>query len=362
MRIKPLRSALTALAVSVGVGAGVTMGIVTHSLRETAVQVLEIGNADFSVSQKGVSDVLNSAVDEQELADIRNLPQVASAIGVYVQPVDLDADNPFFLRIGIDPGSMEEFGVQVVAGRAFSPTAPAEIMLGYRAARHFGKHVGDAFTIEDTTYRVVGIFSTGQSFGDAASMLPLVTLQAQQRQLGNFTLGFVRTKPGTDVDAVRVTIERDFPQLVTVRTAEEFGRADRNLALLAAADNATTVVALTLGVIIVTNTMLLTFTERIREFGVLRAIGWSRKRLVTLVFGETAIISLGGAALGVGLSVLAVQILQHLDTLRGVLEPAYTPSVFGRALATAVGIGLLGALYPALRAAALAPLEALRRE
>ena len=362
VRIKPVRSVLTALAVSIGVGAGITIGIVTYSLRETAVQILQIGRADFSVSRQGVSDLLDSAVDEDELGRIGRLPGVESIIGVFVAPIDLDADNPFFLRIGIDPDSMEEFGVRVVEGRPFTKTAPDEIMLGYRAARNLDTHVDDLIEISDDVYRVVGIFATDQEFGDAAAMMPLVTLQAQQRQPGNVTLAFVRTTSGIDVETVRTTIEHDFPQLVTVRTAEEFGRADRNLALLTAADDAATVVALAFGVIIVTNTMLLTFTERIREFGILRSVGWSRRRIVVMVVGETVVISMAGAVIGVGLSFIAVQLLQQLGSLSGVLVPQYTVGVFGRALTTAVGIGFLGALYPAARAAFLAPLEALRRE
>jgi putative ABC transport system permease protein len=362
VRIKPIRSALTALAVSIGVGAGITIGIVTHSLRATAVQILQVGRADFSVSQKGVSDVLNSAMDTEELVEIRNLAGVQSVTGVFIAPVDLDPEHPFFLRIGIDPTSMEEFGVRVVEGRTFGPTATDEIMLGYRAARNLDRRVGDTIDLDGDVYTVVGIFATDQEFGDAASMLPLVTLQAEQRQPGNVTIAFVRAVPGADIDAVRRLIEADFPQLITVKTAEEFGRADRNLALLTAADDAATVVALVVGVIIVTNTMLLTFIERTREFGIMRSIGWSRRRLMALVVGETLVISLAGAAIGVGLSVAAVQFLQQLPSLSGVLDPRYTLGVFGRALATAVGIGFLGAIYPALRAALLQPLEALRRE
>jgi ABC-type antimicrobial peptide transport system permease subunit len=55
-------------------------------------------------------------------------------------------------------------------------------------------------------------------------------------------------------------------------------------------------------------------------------------------------------------------VVERLANLQGVLHPEYRPDVFVRALTTATGIGLLGALYPALRAAFLVPLEALRRE
>ena len=283
VRIKPVRSVLTAAAVAMGVGAAITIGIVTHSLRETAIQVLQVGQADFTISQEGVTDLLDSAIDEQELALLRETTGVAAVTGVLVRPVELDAENPFFLRIGIDPAQLEEFGVRVVEGRAFTATADDEIMLGYRAAANLDRAVGDELLVGDDRYRVVGLFATGEAFGDSASMLPLVELQAQQRRPGAVTLAFARTEADVDVDGVREVIEDEFPQLVTVRTAEEFGRADRNLALLTAADDAATIVALVFGVVIVTNTMLLTFTERMREFGILRSIGWSRRRMVAMV-------------------------------------------------------------------------------
>jgi putative ABC transport system permease protein len=209
---------------------------------------------------------------------------------------------------------------------------------------------------------VVGIFATGQEFGDSASMLPLTTLQANERKPGDVTIAFVRVVPGTDIDALRAGIEHDNPELVTVRTASEFGRADRNLQLISAADKGATLIVLSFGVLIVANAMMLSFLERIREFGVLRAIGWSRVRIMFLVFGEALLISVLGAAFGVGISFGATRVLERTSSLRGILHPTYTAFIFWRALYTAVGIGILGSLYPAARAALIAPLEALRHE
>jgi putative ABC transport system permease protein len=361
-RAKSLRTALTALAVAVGVAASITMGVVTHSLRESAVSILQVGQADFSVTQKGVSDVLNSVMDQSELDAIAATPGVRSTVGVLVAMTDLDADNPLFLEIGIHPDKLEEFGVRVVDGRPYDPDATDQIMLGFRAARNLRKAVGDPFTVGDDTYTVVGIYATGQEFGDSASMLPLTTLQAAERKAGDVTIAFVRVDPGTDIDAVRTAIERDSAELITVRTASEFGRADRNLQLISAADRGATIIVLSFGVLIVANAMMLSYLERIREFGVLRAIGWSRRRVIALVVGEAVLISLLGAAIGVGLSFGATAVLERSSSLRGILHPDYTAEIFLRALYTAVGIGILGALYPAARAAILAPLEALRHE
>lgn len=362
LRTRPARFLFTSLAVAIGVMTVVALGILTFSLRETAVSVLRTGNADFSVAQKGVSDVLYSSVDAADLRAIRAEPEVESAIGVLVAITKLDADHPLFLQIGIDPSQLTEFGVRVVAGRAYSGHAGNEIMLGFRIAADLGSRVGDTLTVDGVTYRVVGIFSTGQVFGDSAAMLPLPVVQANERKPGAMTLIFVRVKRGSDVDAVRTRIESQRPQLASVRTQSEFGRVDRNLELISAANLGGSILAIVIGAFVVMNTTLLSFFERTREFGVLRALGWSPWRLLSLVAGEAAVVCLFGAALGVGLGLLAVRLLQQVPELTGVLDPKLTIGVFGRALLFAFVIGFAGALYPAIRAARLSPIAAVRHE
>ena len=157
-------------------------------------------------------------------------------------------------------------------------------------------------------------------------------------------------------------IDDQFPQLTTIESAEDYGRADRNLTLINAANTGGSILAGLIAVTGVLNTSLLSFFERIREFGVLRSIGWTRKRVLGLVLGETLVVSVVGAILGLLLGWVAVNVLQDLSQLRGVFQPVYDASVFVRALVFAVAVAIIGALYPALRAAFLSPMEALRRE
>lgn len=274
----------------------------------------------------------------------------------------LDADNPLFIEIGINPDELAAFGVTVVSGGPFGATAPDQVMLGWRAANNLGKHVGDSLVIEQVTYRVVGIYSTGQALGDAGAMFPLPTFQAAQRQPSELTLVFVRVRTGADVAALRARIELDNPQLVTVWTASDFGRADRSLSLINAADRGSAILAILVGAVIVMTTMTMTFIERTREFGVLAAVGWSRLRIIGMVIAEALCIGLIGAAGGVALSFAATQVIGQLPSLVGILHPEYTSGAFWRALYTAGGMSLLGGAYPAARAARLSPLEALRHE
>jgi putative ABC transport system permease protein len=359
---RKVRSSLTGVAVAIAIMTVFALGVLTFSLRQTAISILHTGSADFTVGQKGVSDVLYSSLDEEQMARVASYEGVESVVGVLIAVVELDKEHPFFLELGIQPEQMEKFGVTTVEGAKFGPTPADEIMLGYRAARDFGKKVGDEFVIEDNTFRVVGIFQMGEVFGDSASMLPLVTLQAMERKPGNVTLIFVRVKEGVDIDTLRAQIERDNPEMATVRTESEFGRIDRNLELISAANVGASILALAIGAIGVMNTTMMSVFERTREFGVLRAVGWSRLRILSLVMGEAVLIALAGAAVGLGAGFVAIKLIERAPELVGVFQPDYPGDVFGRALGIAIGMAFIGALYPALRAAALKPLEALRHE
>ncbi len=359
-----VRSSLTGLGVAVAIMAVFALGVLTYSLRETAISILRTGTADFSVGQKGVSDILYSSVDETEVARLASYPEVQSVIGVLVGAVELDKEHPFFLELGIEPDRLAEFGVQVVAGSPYRAEATDEIMLGYRAARDLNKGVGDTLYVEDQEqeFRVVGIFSTGQVFGDSASMLPLLALQGLERKPGNVTLAFVKVKEGTNIDGLRARIDEENPQLATVRTQSEFGRIDRNLKLISAANVGASILALFIGAIGVMNTTVMSVFQRTHEFGVLRAVGWSRLRVLSMVMSEALLTALAGAAAGLAAGYVAVKAIQRVPELVGVFQPDYPGDIFGRALGIAIGMAFIGAFYPAVRAALLRPLEALRHE
>ena len=359
---KMARTALTAAAVAVSVMAIVALTVVTDSLQQSAASVLRAGSADFSVAQKGSPGILDSVVTDTQVSQVAATPGVESAVGALISTTRLDASHPVFLEIGIRPTALQPFGVAILSGRPFSATASDEVMLGWQAAQDLHKQVGDTLRLDQTDYRIVGLYSIKQVFGDTASMLPLIPMQAYERKPGTVTLIAVKVRPGVPIEVVRHRIERDHPNLATVRLASEYGRVDRNITFLNAARTGATIIALLIGVIIVMNTMLLSFIERIREFGLLRALGWSRQRLVGLVMGEALGISLLGAAGGVSMAFLLTATLARFSSLHGLLQPQYSASTFGIALYSAVGIGLLAALYPCLRAAFLRPGDALRRE
>lgn len=359
---RKVRLALTALAVAIGVVAVVAMGTVANSLESSDLALLRTGRADFAIAQKGVTDILSSAIDQNTLMHIRSQPGISSAIGVLIGTTDLNSANPQFLEIGINPSDLAPFGVTVVSGRPFAASATNEVLLGWRAAANLGLHAGDTMNISGRTYRITGLYSTGQALGDDGVMLPAAWFQTYQRQPGQYTLLFVRVTRGTSIAAEQAQIDRAFPQVVAIRTAQQFGRADRSLSLVLAADHGVTVLAVIVGAIVVMSVMTMNFIERTREFGVLSAVGWTPGRVGGMIMSEAFLIGLIGAAVGLALSVLAVFGIEHLPSIAGVLHPTYDPAVLARALITAAATVFIGAFAPAVRAALVSPMESLRHE
>jgi putative ABC transport system permease protein len=359
---KRVRSLGLAFAVAFAVMTVVTLAVTSSGLEQSAAAIVSVGKADLTVAQKGASGILSSTIDQGELDAIHSTPGVASAVGVLVEIEHINSTNPAFIEIGLNPSDMPAFGITIVAGRAYDSVSSHEVILGCRAASNLGLHVGSIFRANGTWNTVTGVYSTGNAFGDAGAMFPLPAIQGYNRLAGIVTLVFVKDLPRVPASQVARRIEYRLPELTTIRTASQFGRADRTLVYLHAAVDGSTVLAVLIGSVIVGNTMLLSLFERTREFGLLRAVGWTRWRTVSLLGAESLILAIGGAGVGVALSFVVATLLTRLPVLAGLLHPNFTAGAFVRALVTALAMTIVGALYPTIRAAVLSPLKAISYE
>jgi putative ABC transport system permease protein len=121
----------------------------------------------------------------------------------------------------------------------------------------------------------------------------------------------------------------------------------------------TSLLAVLVGVLGVTNTMLMSVFERKQEIAILLAIGWKRSRIVRMILWESALLGFLGGILGVLFGVVGVQLLKMAPALRGMLEPDLRIDLMVEAVAIAVFVGVLSGLYPAWRSSRTAPSLAL---
>ena len=101
---KKARSIGLTFAVAFAVMAVVTLGVTSSGLEQSAAAIISVGKADFTVVQKGVSDTLASTIENRNSHGCGQTPGVQSAIGVLVETQHINADNPVFIEIGINPG------------------------------------------------------------------------------------------------------------------------------------------------------------------------------------------------------------------------------------------------------------------
>ena len=356
-----VRTALTVLGISLGITTVVAMGVVTESFRNTAGQIINLGDADFMVAQEGSADLTFSVVPEADVDTLGAYPRVARAEGMLFH-VGRVGSNSFFFLIGRLTEDIATNPPPLQEGDVWSPGTDENVLLGRRAADDLDVGVGDVVTIEDREFTVSGIYQSGRLWEDGGAYAPLSVVQEIAAKTDVVTAIFITVELGAVPSEVAHGIEEDFPNLATISNVGEFGKIDQSISVLGAVNIAISVLAVGIGAIGVMNTMVMSVFERTREIGILRAVGWSGSRILRMILSESLMLCIVAAAVGTALGVAATRAILLIDTVRNLLEPQYTVDIFIRALIVAVFVALLGAIYPAIRAVRLTPMEALRYE
>lgn len=353
------RSAFTVLGISLGIATIVALGALMNGMTNSMEGALRTGEADFSITQSGIADLSFSRIEANRTGEIAALDGIKKAAGVLIAIYPFQS-NPYTFVWGVEQENLEMLGATLINGSAFSQDS--EAILGRIAAEEMNKAVGDSLLIEQEEFNITGIYETGGIYQDKGIALPLTKLQQMEKKEGYVTLIYAELKEGADVQEVCRRIEEQFPDLTTIRSAAEVGKVDKGLETMDAISSAVSLLALLIGGIGVTNTMMMSIHERTREIGVLRAVGWKRKRVLAMILGESTLLCLFSVLIGSVLGILGTQLLLLHPLVRGILQPAFTADVFIRGFAVAIAVGLVGGIYPAHRASKLAPSEALRYE
>jgi putative ABC transport system permease protein len=170
------------------------------------------------------------------------------------------------------------------------------------------------------------------------------------------------TRPGdaAAVEELRKRINGLAPNIRAVAVSE-FVRNISQIRVIRAATWATSVIAVAIGIVGVLNTMITSVFERASEIGTLRAIGWHKWRVMSMVIAETLLLSSLAAIVGATLGAGTVRLLGRLPQLAGFLDGWPPVAVMAQGALLAIVVGVLGALYPAVWAANLWPAQTLRR-
>ena len=354
---RPMRSLLTLLGIAIGVAAVVSLGAMAQGMLVNYGSAIGVSN-DLLVIQADALDPLFSALDDTFETRIQAVPGIENVDpGVYAW-IATD-EMPFFLVYGYQPHSPAMGHYRIVEGKPV--TGPKQIALGGRAAESLKKGVDDTVRLYGVPYRVVGIYETGQGMEESGGVVTLADAQDIAGKPRKVSLYQVGLRGNADADQVVRRIE-SLDKTLSVNKASEYNATEQWSGMLTGFAWGIAAIAIIIGGLGMMNAMAMSVMERTREIGTLRALGWTRGRVMRMIMGESLVLSVLGGLVGIALGVGMTELAAAAPGIGAFLEGIYSPGIFIQGMVTALLLGVIGGAYPARRAANLLPVEALRYE
>jgi putative ABC transport system permease protein len=358
------RSLLTISGLAVAVMTIVALVGVSWRFEDAFLELYSERGCDFVVQRRGGTQRLNSGLDEGLRERIEELPNVTSAIGSLMDVVALEQHGLYAVIVNGWPYDSPVLKrVKLLSGRRLREGDRQCVMLGNVLAANTGKGVGDKIEVYAEVFQVIGVFESFSVLESGAAFFPLPELQRLTGRPGLVTGYVVKAKDTRDEPLARLhaQIEGLGPNIVATPTVEFVGsinqiQLSRSIAWIVST------IAVTIGAIGMLNTMVMAVTERTREIGTLRALGWRTRRVAAAIVLEAILLSIVGAAIGCLLAIGVLRILARLPNTSGLVDGRLSPGVLLLGFTLALAISIAGAAYPAWWGARLSPMEAIRRK
>ncbi len=367
------RTLLTVMGVSIPVLAVVCLVGIADGFQESFSQLYRNQGVDIIVTQGMVAQRASSKIDVGVANEIRAIPGVTHVewslveLSSFDEPVNL----PIVPIQGRPADHIMNRDLKVLTGRKLTDEDTRAALLGEELATQLQKSIGDEVDVFGTPFKVVGVVQSRNVFEDGSIFVPLAELQRVTGYEGRVTGFSVMVEDGPEKEALVERICQAIEDLrgpdgrslsLSAKSMQDFLRSTFELKTASAMAWVTSAIALFIGGIGMLNTMIMSVFERTKEIGILRAIGWKRRRIVKMILGEAFVLSLAGAVFGTLLGYAAVTFLSRVPSASLVVSGHVPAIAVIQGFAIALLVGLVGGLYPALRASKLSPTEAIRHE
>ncbi|MDD5172516.1 MAG: ABC transporter permease [Candidatus ainarchaeum sp.] len=392
---RSLRSWLTIIGLVIGVIAIVVILSISEGFNRDINTQMSAFGADmmFVYPISSISDVASGGsfsflqssgkLYQKDVDDIANIPGVKDVARAMFGRVSLSFKdkNISAMVYPMDSKAFEMYGtyIEVESGRYYKENEKNVAFFGYKAATDmFGKdkvEVGSVVQMNGKNYRVVGIAKEIGGMAGSNDDLNIYIPFEDGRKLfegqilpDEVGLIYVQADEGFNPEDIKSTIERklasnhrvkldklDFSVITSAQIMEIVGTILFAVQLVL---GAVTLIASVVGAIGIANTMFMNVLERIKEIGILKAVGARQGDILFLFLMESVIIGLAGGIIGLVLGYLVLIGLQDAFGVPVFLRQRIIAFVF----IFSVGVGLLAGLLPAWRAAKMDPVEALMYE
>jgi putative ABC transport system permease protein len=330
------------------------------------------------VLRKGSDTELTSAVEDKHLSIVT---AQAQQVGASKKPAVVGEVLVVILLDKIGTTGVSNVTVRGVPedALAFRPTAKLasgrmpkpgtdEVLVGAAIRGRFrGLEVGESFELKkNRPVKVVGVFEDEGSSFESEVWGDMHTVRQAFGREGYVSSVRVRLDSASRFDALKALVEQDRQLgLVVMREADYFEKQSEATAFILKLLGGMVAVFFAIGAMIgATITMNAQVAGRVREIGTLRALGFSKVSILTSFLFESIVLALAGGALGalasLGMKAVKITMLNAGTWSEIVFGFEPTPEIVGGSLALAVFMGVAGGFLPAVRAARISPIEAMR--
>ncbi|MDT4967250.1 MAG: putative transport system permease protein [Acidobacteriota bacterium] len=357
IRQRPIRSLVSVVGVALGVALVMLFTGLARGMSKDLERRSQNVRAEIIFTRPGTMDNVTSSTANLSTRYVEKLQAtegVQAAIPVIVYVLQGGAGFGFERIEGVDWQAYAGMNnMQLEEGH---PPQPGEIVIDKVKARNNALTIGSTIALfGDKLYRVAGIYSPESG---ARIKMPIATMQEVLEAPGKCTYILVKAREGVSEKELADRIDKGIPGNKVQFTRDVFTSLESRIPYLGLFLKVLVGLAAVVSALVVMLAMYTTITERTREIGILKAMGASRGYIIGVIEKEAILISLLGLILGFAVALIAGALIHRYYDL--VFEYGWGWAV------TAAGIGLLGgvigALYPAVRAANLDAVSALAYE
>lgn len=387
---RKLRSVLTISGILMGIFALTTMGSMAQHFNVLLQGGITYYGNSVQVADENGGTFTSGYMSLSTLDEIRGVDGVAAAfptVGVVAKPGSSDVVTfgipDYITNYAPGSGHYSAFKMSLARGTWVTDASRNQVDLGSAFAAEFKKQVGDTIELPvrpgdaksdfvSHRFTVVGLINrtlTAPDNGAFVSTHDAQTLQGEsmpaalRSQVDPYQLvsGVVADgRPGVNLDALADRITREVPTAKAAKPSTLVQSFKAGGAVFTFITTAVAVLALIIGGLSVVNTMIMSVTERVREIGLKKAIGAKTHHILTEFLAEASLMGLIGGALGFLLGAALTVALDAGDPSGGLF--LVTPRLAVLSLGFAIALGAGAGLMPAIRAARMDPVTALRSQ